>query len=218
MEMFQDFFQMSDSEMIVDGNRYDKCCLFDTFHNCGPTSQNRRKLFLIISYMNSDFYRYAIERKRLGWSDHCVDFGTLSMTDVTPYLISLGMVSEPTDSMIMSEKQLIMNRIASYVTISRNSSVICPLHRYTYGVHWKEDERCGHPDHPPNRARPKYVYLYYEVDFSIFFDELIGVTVAVLSSTLPKIFQDSYTVIDFVQNIEKIQRAIMVIIMIIVMK
>ncbi|CAF1530820.1 unnamed protein product, partial [Didymodactylos carnosus] len=126
---------MSDSEMKTDPKRYDKCCLFDTFHNCGPTSQSQ-------------------QRKKLDWPDDCIDFGTLSTTDVTRYLLSLGMISQSPNQMIMSEKQLIMNRIAPYVSITRNSFVICPLHRYTYGVYWKKDERCGHPNHPPSQPRP----------------------------------------------------------------
>jgi hypothetical protein len=65
------------------------------------------------------------------------------------------MISNSTDKMIMSEKQLIMNRIAVYTSTNRNSSVICPLHRYTFGIHWKDNPRCGHPDHPPIRPIPK---------------------------------------------------------------
>ncbi|CAF1495880.1 unnamed protein product [Rotaria sp. Silwood1] len=127
---------MCDSEMEIEYNGYEACCLFDTFHNCGPTSQTQ-------------------QRKNLGWSESLVDFGTLSRIDVTPYLISLGMIQKSEDRMIMSEKQLIMNRIAPYTSANRDSSVICLLHRYTYGIHWKENKERGHPDHPPNRRVPK---------------------------------------------------------------
>ncbi|CAF1452991.1 unnamed protein product [Rotaria sordida] len=127
---------MCDSEMEIDHNKYEACCLFDIFHDCGPTSQTQ-------------------QRKNLDWPDSCVDFGTLSNIDVTPYLISLGMVSNSQGHMIMSEKQLIMNRIASYTSTNRNSTVICPLHRYTYGIYWKQNKKCGHPDHPPTRRIPR---------------------------------------------------------------
>jgi hypothetical protein len=100
-----------------------------------------------------------IERKKLSWSEGCIDFGTLSTIDVTSYLISLGMISRPINQTIMSEKQLIMNRIAPYTSANRNSSVICPLHRYTYGIHWKDNPKCGHPDHPSTKPIPKLVDL-----------------------------------------------------------
>ncbi len=57
--------------------------------------------------------------------------------------------------MIMSEKQLILNRIAPYTSNNRNSTVICPLHRYTYGTHWKQNNKCGHPDHARTKRLPK---------------------------------------------------------------
>ena len=43
IENIKIFFDMDESKMEIDDNKYVVCCLFDTFHDCGPTSQNQRK-------------------------------------------------------------------------------------------------------------------------------------------------------------------------------
>ncbi|CAF4781233.1 unnamed protein product, partial [Rotaria sp. Silwood2] len=45
------------------------------------------------------------------------------------------------------ERDLILNRLYQHVNVDNADLMICPLHRYTFGIGWRIHDRCHHSDH-----------------------------------------------------------------------
>ena len=76
----------------------------------------------------------------------------LSERYVRSYLKRINVIrKEEEDDVIMTEKNLIANRLHSKNILINVSMFICPKHRSSFGVNWYYAKaRCHHSDHDPS--------------------------------------------------------------------
>ncbi|CAF4125650.1 unnamed protein product [Rotaria sordida] len=102
-----------------------ECCLYDEFGSCN-------------SYMLKRFN---------DWSSDIVNLSDLR-NNVVSYLVQIGVIPRSNQgSYEISECNLILNRLVRYIDIEQPYLKICSLHRYTFGVGWKDNRCCAHIDH-----------------------------------------------------------------------
>lgn len=89
------------------------------------------------------------------WPSTCVSFSTLRDVDIRSYLKRKNVISKKEeDDVIVNEKNLIANRLRSLNIFIDDSMSICPKHRSSYGINWRDTTSvCHHPDHDP-KHRP----------------------------------------------------------------
>jgi len=83
------------------------------------------------------------------WTTECISFAQLAQRDIRHYLKRLRVITnKEEDSIIMNEKNLIANRLLLKNIFVDDSMSICPKHRSSFGVDWRDvKSRCHHPDH-----------------------------------------------------------------------
>ena len=83
-----------------------------------------------------------------GWSSECVTFATLSEYDIKLYLKYNQVISkEKDDSIIISERNLIANRLMRKNILVNNAMSICLKHRSSFEIDWVDRKStCYHPD------------------------------------------------------------------------
>ncbi|CAF4613272.1 unnamed protein product [Rotaria socialis] len=110
-----------------------ECCLYDELGSCS-------------SYMS----------KRLNtWSTEIVNLNDLKDSSVG-YLVQIGVISKFNQgSYEISECNIILNRLSSYIDIEKPYLKICSLHRYTFGIGWRNNTACAHLDHKDSFAIKK---------------------------------------------------------------
>ncbi|CAF4154958.1 unnamed protein product, partial [Rotaria sordida] len=102
-----------------------ECYLYDEFGSCN-------------SYMLKRFN---------DWSSDIVNLSDLR-NNVVSYLVQIGVIPRSNQgSYEISECNLILNRLVRYIDIEQPYLKICSLHRYTFGVGWKDNRCCAHIDH-----------------------------------------------------------------------
>ncbi|CAF1441430.1 unnamed protein product [Rotaria magnacalcarata] len=113
---------------VVATINYDRCYLWghERVSACGTTSRNC-------------YY----------WIPECISFADLAERDIRPYLKQLRVISETEqDNIIITEKNLIANRLLQSSILIDYSMLICPRHRSAFGIHWYDmTSLCSHPDH-----------------------------------------------------------------------
>ncbi|CAF1305788.1 unnamed protein product, partial [Didymodactylos carnosus] len=97
------------------------------------------------------------------WSSSVVNLNDLK-NNIVSYLVQIGVISRFNQgSYEISECNLILNRLQRYVDIEKPYLKICPLHRYTFGIGWKDQTYCQHIDHKnssdiPGKKRKRKQY------------------------------------------------------------
>lgn len=89
-----------------------------------------------------------------GWSQGCVTFRYLSELDIRSHLKQNGIISKKEDdSIIMTEKNLIANRLLRKNILADDNMKICPKHRSSFGIDWfNKKTTCHHPEHDAGQS------------------------------------------------------------------
>jgi hypothetical protein len=84
---------------------------------------------------------------------------------VTKYLVEKKVISKNEAALYnITEQDLIKNRLQQTVEIDREDLVICPDHRYYFGLGWRRKNHCYHDDHKNTKqsTRRSYRIASYE--------------------------------------------------------
>ncbi|CAF3125343.1 unnamed protein product [Rotaria sp. Silwood2] len=118
------------------------CCLWDTHKSCSLHPDQSKYLSSILQ-KNSSSYFSELDK----WSSSYVLIADLT-DDMTDYLRHLNVI--PRHQVMTNpilERDLILNRLYQHVDVNNVDLAICALHRYTFGVGWRINQRCHHSDH-----------------------------------------------------------------------
>ncbi|CAF3696601.1 unnamed protein product, partial [Rotaria sp. Silwood1] len=87
------------------------------------------------------------------WPSICITFAALKDIDIRSYLKRKNVISKKEeDDVIVNERNLIANGLSSLNIFIEDSISICPKHRSSYGINWRDTKSVRHhPDHDPKR-------------------------------------------------------------------
>jgi hypothetical protein len=76
------------------------------------------------------------------WPNNCVPISQLQ-DSVIDYLISIKVINKQhRDLYIITEEELLLNRLSRIIDTEQPDLKICPNHRFTYGTSWPIPQSC----------------------------------------------------------------------------
>ena len=79
------------------------------------------------------------------WTPQCITFADLAQRDVRPYLKLISVIKKTEeDTTIINEKNLIANRLLLKNILIDDSMSICPKHRGSFGIDWRDHKSACH--------------------------------------------------------------------------
>ena len=95
---------------------------------------------------------------RIDWPNQCTSFQHLNENSVHEYLLRKNIITKrERDTIRISEKDLIANRLRLKNVFIDNNMFICPKHRNSFGIGWHDTRSvCHHPEHNPDQRHKPF--------------------------------------------------------------